>query len=218
MMNFLRKHKNIIFIITITAFISSFIPHLFYSKNYIAKVNGVKIPLKIFNSLTLLNQLQSVKKVTNKQLTAKDLNEIQIRLTKLLIESEILYQQSKLYGIIVTDEELKTCLQNLEIFKSNNTFDKKKYYSFLKLIQMTPKEYETILKKQICGNKLKMILAFSVKLWNYELENSIKQDSSTIKNNLVQEKINLILSDWYSNIVKNSKIKITETKKQTIFN
>lgn len=211
MMNFLRKYKNIIFIITITAFMGSFIPYLFYYKNYIAKVNGVKIPLKIFNSLTLI-QLKSIKNVTNKQITEKDLNKIQMKVTNLLINNEILYQQSKLYGIIVTNEELKTYLQNLEIFKSNNTFDKQKYYLFLKFIQMTPKEYETILRKQICENKLKITLANSVKLWNYELENSLKQDSSTIKNNLVQEKISLILKDWYSNIVKNSKIKITDKK------
>jgi len=206
MMNFLRKYKNIIFIITIITFISSFMPHLFYTKNYAAKVNGTKIPLKILNSLTSV-QLQSIKKVTNKQITEKDLKEIQAQLLSLLVKNEILYQQSKLYGIIVTDEELRTYLQNSESFKNNNNiFDKQRYYSFLKTIQLTPKEYETIIKKQICENKLKMTLASSVKLWNYEFENSLKQNSSVIKNNLIQEKINLILNDWYSNVVKNSKI------------
>ncbi|MDR1400734.1 MAG: SurA N-terminal domain-containing protein [Endomicrobium sp.] len=211
MMNFLRKHKRIIFIVTITTFIGSFIPNLFYSENYIAKVNGVKIPLRTLNSVTILH-LQSIKKMKNKQITEKDLNEIQTRLTKFLVDKEILYQQSKLYGIVVSNEELKTYLQGLEVFKNNNTFNKQKYYSVLKFVQMTPKEYETILRKQICENKLKTILASSVKLWNYELKNSPKQNSATIKNSLVQKKINIILNDWYSNIVRNSKIKTINKK------
>ncbi|MDR1511333.1 MAG: SurA N-terminal domain-containing protein [Endomicrobium sp.] len=203
MMNFLRKHKNIIFVITIAAFISSFLPNLFYPKNYVAKVNGVKIPLKILNSIT-----KSIKTETNKKLTEKDLNEIQTRAINLLVENEIFYQQSKSYGIIVTDKELKTYLHNSEIFKNNNIFDKQKYHSFLKYIQLTPKEYEVFTRKQICKDKLKIIILNSIKLWNYELTNSPKQNFPAMKNNLARKKAHLILDDWYSNILKNCKIRI----------
>jgi len=208
MMNFLRKHVRIIFIITITAFIISLVPvYLFCSKDYIAKVNGEKIPVKLFNSLCNI-AVKAHKKITNNQITDKNLNEIQNRILNSLILNEIFYQQSKLYGITVTDKEVKAYLQNSESFKTNNAFDKQKYYSFLKLLQMTPKEYETLEKKQMCEFKLKTILLTSVKVWNYELQEALKENPSATKTSLYQTKINFILKEWHSNIFKNSKITI----------
>jgi hypothetical protein len=167
-------------------------------------VNGVKISVKLFNSVyTDFRQM-----VSDQQLSSEDLKELKTRIVYSLVQDEILYQQSKLYSITVTDEELRNDLRNSAKFEDNNVFNIRKYHAFLNSIQMTAKEYEAMRKKQIAAVKVKMLISSCVKLWNYELENALKQESSMTKNALIQAKINFILNDWYSNIFRNSKITV----------
>jgi hypothetical protein len=216
MMNFLRSHMRIVFIIIIITFICGifvgFGAYMFgYKEDFktAVTVNGTKIDIKLFNLVyTQLSEMHE--ETTNKPLTKKDLNEIKIKTIQVLVQNEIFYQQSKLYGIVVTNKELKSNLENSSQFKNNNFFDIKKYYLFLQSIQMTPREYENLIKKQIAGNKVRMIIAHSVKLWNYELETAIKQNHSMTEDILLQLKINIVLNEWYSNITKNSKISINK--------
>ncbi|MDR0820698.1 MAG: SurA N-terminal domain-containing protein [Endomicrobium sp.] len=208
-MNFLRKHIRIIFIVTIVAFIgSSFagvVYYFFSSKNdfkTFVVVNGVKIPGKLFNSIyTDFRQM-----INDRQLSDEDLKELKTKIIYSLVQDEILYQQSKLYGITVTDEELRNDLQNSIRFKDNNIFNIRKYHAFLNSVQMTAKEYETMRRKQIAAVKVKMFIASCIKLWNYELENVLKQEPPVTENALIQIKVNFILNEWYLDIVRNSKI------------
>jgi len=65
------------------------------------------------------------------------------------------------------------------------------------------------MRKQIAASKLKVILIFSVKLWNYERENAYKRNgllTPAEENTLWETKAEFILGEWYSNVFKNSKI------------
>jgi hypothetical protein len=213
-MNFLRKHIRIIFIVTIVAFIASSFAgvgyYFFDSKDdfkTFVVVNGVKISRKLFNSVyAYFRQMLS-----DQQLSDEDLKELTSKIIYSLVLDEILYQQSKLYGITVTDEELRNDLRNSEKFEDNNVFNVQKYHAFLSSIQMTTKEYESMRRKQITAVKVKMLISSCVKLWNYELGNTFKQESLITKNALIQSKISFILNEWYSDIVRNSKIKISKS-------
>jgi hypothetical protein len=210
-MNFLRKHIRVIFIVTIVAFIvSSFAGvgyYFFDSKNDLKSfvvVNSVKIPEKLFSSV-----YADFRQMTNdQQLSDEDLKKLKTRIICFLIQNEILYQQSKLYGITVTDEELRNDLRDLAKFEDNNVFNIRKYHAFLNSIKMTAKEYETMLRKQIAAVKVKILISSCVKVWNYELENALKQDPPITKNALIQAKVDFILNEWYSDIVRNSKITV----------
>jgi hypothetical protein len=208
MRNFLSKHIRIIFIVTIVTFIgSSFAGVGYYFFGYkndfktFVVVNGVKIPGKLFDSV-----YTNFRRMTNGQHSNEDLKELKFRIIYSLVQDEILYQQSKLYGIVVTDEELRADLQNSAKFKDNNVFNIRKYHAFLNSVQMTAKEYETMRRKQIVAIKVKMLIASCVKLWNYELENALKQEPPITENALIQTKVNFIFNEWYLDIVRNSKI------------
>ncbi|GHT10328.1 hypothetical protein AGMMS49532_10010 [Endomicrobiia bacterium] len=211
MMNFLRKHIRIIFIVTIVAFIGSSFAgvgyYFFSSKNdfkTFVVVNGIKVPEKLFNSVyTDFRQM-----INDQQLSDADLKELKTKVIYSLVHDEILYQQSKLYSIVVTDEELRNDLRNSAKFEDNNIFNIRKYHAFLDSIQMTAKEYETMRRKQIAAIKVKMFIASCVKLWNYELENAFKQEPSITENTLIQAKVNFVLNEWYLDIVRNSKIAV----------
>jgi hypothetical protein len=206
MMNFFRKHIRVIFVITIVAFTLGIFGgggyYFLGSKDYVVKINGTKISVRRFENLVKIYS-----RMISDQLSEQNLNVIKTVAMKALIEEEIFYQQAKIYGIVVTDEELRTDLQNSERFKDNNVFSKVKFTTHLTSIKMSPKEYESLRKRQIAGNKLKRILVSSVIVWEHEFEEAVKQDSSVTRDILRLTKANnVIVNEWYLPITNNSKI------------
>ncbi|MDR3112312.1 MAG: SurA N-terminal domain-containing protein [Elusimicrobiota bacterium] len=217
-MDFFRKHSRIIFIITIVMFFASTFLGLgsavFYSTNETAvSVNGKKISSRLFDSV-YYNFIDAYEQsLSNQPLTEEITRELKAKTVQSLVENEIFYQQAIRYGIEVSDDELKVDLQNSPMFKNeSNIFDLQTYYSFLNKIKLSPKEYEKLRKKQIAGNKLKALLVPAVRLWNYETTDIIKEgtDTSVALNAAFQSKVNAILNEWYSNVVRNSAVIVNE--------
>ncbi|MDR1418290.1 MAG: SurA N-terminal domain-containing protein [Endomicrobium sp.] len=208
MMNFFRKHVRVIFIVTIVAFVGviifSAIVNSLGSNDYAVKVNGKKVPLRLY-MFVYENTVESYQKTSGVYLSDNQKQQLKANILQTLVQDEIFYQQSKLYCISVTDEELSLDLQNSLQFKENGVFSTTKYMAFLRAMRMSPKEYELLRKKQIAGIKLKMLLASSVKLWNYEVVTVAKQKDKT-KEELFSSKINVVLNEWYQQVIKSSKI------------
>ncbi|MDR1086899.1 MAG: SurA N-terminal domain-containing protein [Endomicrobium sp.] len=210
MMNFFRIHMKVIFIVTVVAFLGGIffgaVSFLFNKpSDFVVKVNGTRIPVNLFYSI-YTRSVRGYEQTANKALDEKELNEIKSRVIQTLVQTELLCQEAKKYGIIVTDEELKNDLQNSLEFRDGNAFSMQKYTAFLNAIQMKPKEYENLRRKQVEANKLKILMASSIKLWNYEVESAEKQKSSLSKNDLFFTKVNVILTEWYIGAIRNSKI------------
>jgi peptidyl-prolyl cis-trans isomerase D len=199
-----------IFIVTIITFLGGIFlgagSYLFNkSSDFAAKINGTKIPMNLFYSI-YKSSVKGYQQTTNKSLDEKELNEIKVRVIQILVQTELLCQEAKKYGIIVTDEELKSDLQNSLEFKDGDSFNILKYTAFLNTIQMKPKDYENLRKKQLMANKVKMIMASSVKLWNYEVESISKQNPPVHKNDLFFTKVNVILTEWHDGAIRNSNL------------
>jgi peptidyl-prolyl cis-trans isomerase D len=199
-----------IFIVTIVAFLGGIFlavgSYLFNkSSDFAVKINGTKIPMNLFYSI-YKSSVKSYQQATNKSLDEKELNEVKARVIQTLVQTELLCQEAKKYGVIVTDEELKSDLQNSLEFKDGDTFSMHKYMAFLNAVQMNPKDYESLRKKQLMANKVKMIMASSVKLWNYEVESASKQNPPIHKNDLFFTKVNVILTEWYTGAIRNSNL------------
>ncbi|MCL2485752.1 MAG: SurA N-terminal domain-containing protein [Endomicrobia bacterium] len=211
MMNFLRKHMRKIFLITISAFVAgiffSGFGTAFFSRDHqsAATVNSTEIPLSLFNSM-YLSSTEMMRNMSKEELTDEMLTQIKIKTLQALIQEELFYQQSKKYGIQVSDLELTRDIQNSAMFKNNNMFDPRMYYAFLRGLKLTPKEYENLRRKQISGEKLKILLASSIKLMNAEYEAAAKADPNMTRDLALQMKINTLLNEWYINLAKSSKI------------
>jgi len=217
MMNFLRKHMRKIFIVTIFAFVGGtfvgggaylFGPETDY-KTAVA-VNGEKIPVKLFNSM----YNETVERAQNElkdSLTDEQIAQIKINIIQVLVQEEIFHQESKKYGILVSNEELKNDIQNSPAFRNQNYFDVRMYFDFLRRLRMSPKEFEALRRKQIASEKLKIVLASSIKAFDFEVEEAKRTHPEITKDGLLQMKANIILNDWFMNTVKASKITPNET-------
>lgn len=217
MMNFLRKHMRKIFIVTILAFIGAtfmgfgaylFGPETDYKTALV--VNGKKVPVKLFNSI-YNDSLERAQNEMKDSLTDQQIMQIKVGIIQLLVQEEIFYQEAKKYSVVVSDEELKNDIRNSMIFRNGNAFDINAYYNFLRHMRMSPKEYEALRKKQISSEKLKIILASSIKAFDFEVEEAKKTDASVTKEILLQTKANVILNEWFMSAIKSAKITTNET-------
>lgn len=218
MMNFLRKHMRKIFLVTIIAFVGgTFVgggAYLFGPDTDFktaATVNGKKIPMSLFNAI-YTNSSEMYKRQANDTLSEEQFTELKVRTLQALVQEELFYQKSLDYSVVVSDDELINDLRNSAMFvDENNAFDSRRYYAFLNSIKMAPKDYEEMRKKQIAGEKLRVLLISSIKAGNLELEEAKREKPEITRHELAMMKANAILNEWYIDLAKGSKISTNDT-------
>ena len=211
MMNFFRKHKvAIILIILIGFFGGTFIAGFGVSTfgnssslDTVAVINGKKIPYKYYYSL--YNNALNMLKQSGQNVTEELIKLTQNQILRTLVQDELIWQQAKDYGITVSDNELAKDIQSYPYFLNDKgQFDSRNYYQFLNNLRMTPKDFETLRRKQIAANKLQMLVASAARISKSELE--------TLKGSNIPEttqiKANEVLNDWFDIVKRKSKIKI----------
>jgi hypothetical protein len=216
MMNFLRKHKVKIFLLTICGFLAGtfvgFGSYLFGERTYYdtaAVVNGQKIPYKIYYSL--YNNSVSIIRNSDMDLTEELMKRIQNEIITSLVKDELIYQQADKYGIIVSDSELAADIQKYPYFlNENKQFDSRYYFQFLNNMRLSPKEFENLRRKQLISNKLQLLIASSAKMSDAQ-EKFLKENSKEEIDEamLLQIKPNEILNDWFEKVQDKSDYKIT---------
>jgi hypothetical protein len=216
MMTFLRKHKIKIFLITILGFLAGtvvgFGSYLFGEKTYydtVAVVNGHKIPYQTYYAL-YNNALNMVRQANNGNLTEEMSKRVQNDILKSLVQDEIIWQQTKNYGIIVSDEELARDIQSYPYFLNDKgQFDSRYYFDFLNNMRMSPKDFESLRRKQLASTKLQIFIASSARITDSELKALRKLYPGTEDNALLQMKMNEVLNSWFENVRQTTNLKIT---------
>ncbi|MCF6172958.1 MAG: peptidylprolyl isomerase [Campylobacteraceae bacterium] len=79
-----------------------------------------------------------------------------------IINETLLLNFANDLGLIVIDSDIKDKLKNDKNFQINGVFDKNRYYTLLKNRQISAKEYENGLKKELLLNKLQAILKLPI--------------------------------------------------------
>lgn len=212
MMNFFRKHKVAIILIILVGFfggtfIAGFGVSTFGNRassfDTVAVINGKKIPYKYYYSL--YNNTLNMFRNSGQNVTDELMNLTKNQILRTLVQDELISQQTKKYGITVTDNELAKDIQSYPYFlNEKGQFDSRNYYQFLNNLRMSPKDFETLRRKQIASNKLQMLVASAARVSNSEFETGT---SSSIPE-LTQIKANEVLNDWFDTVKKNSKIEI----------
>ncbi len=231
-MQFLRKYKRIIFIVTLIVFVLGvFIGFggYFFSRganiDAIALVNGVKIT----NTKFYRYYRDTVQSLRDKgQDITEDIEKTkQTEVLRDMIQEEVFYQESKKFGVNVPDVELARYIQSFDGFKHNGVFDRNVYFQVLQYrLKTSPAEFEEERKRNIAIAKLRMIVSSSVNLTlpeinlalNQKYKNSIVKDDEKNKfiTQLRQEKLMAVFEEWYRSVGRDLKVKefLSETFKQ----
>jgi len=214
------RHKVKIFLITIFGFFAGtfvgFGSYFFGDKNYfdtVAVVNGEKIPYKVYYAL--YNNTLEVLRKSGQEMTDDTIKKIQSNVVNSLVLDEILWQQTKDYGISVSQDELVMDIQNHKYFlNEQGVFDSRYYFNVLNNLRLTPKEFENMRKKQIAANKMKVLIASAISdISESEFKNISSVTPQITKDYILQLKNNEILNDWFDKIRSETSIKITMNDK-----
>ncbi len=108
----------------------------------------------------IYNYYQEKSKGTFTEEKAKKLNLKHTALLELEDNALLLNYAHKL-GLRALDSEVEQNLENTKAFQNGGVFDKNQYFRVLRSIQITPKEYENSLRRQIVLSKINNILNLS---------------------------------------------------------
>jgi peptidyl-prolyl cis-trans isomerase D len=163
MITFMQTHKKWLIItiwIATFAFVGAgFVGWGAYSygkkEDTVAKVKNTEISVKDVQTIysQLFNQLNQRMGGKLDEATAKQFGLQKVAFQRALTRA-ILIQFAKDNGIYITDEELAKNIESTPMFQTNGKFNKTLYKRFLAQINLTPKEYENNIRKDLMINKL----------------------------------------------------------------
>ncbi|NPB07937.1 MAG: hypothetical protein GXN96_03300 [Aquificae bacterium] len=87
-----------------------------------------------------------------------------------IITREVLYQKARELGWYVSDEEVLDHIRENELFHENGEFSVKRYREVLERFNLTPAEYENIVRKSIAAQRVLTFLENGVYLLPEEVE------------------------------------------------
>ncbi len=224
-MDFVRKHRETIFIITIIGFLAGifvgFGSYFFIGKtpaDNVLEVNGIGIPYKHFTNL--LSQVRRSMTENNESQAEDTIKQKKQEVLQHLVQEELFWQEARKYGIIVSDLELASDLQSYPAFQQNGRFSHALYYRILnEVLHETPREFEESRRKMIAAFKLRALIASSVRITEpelqveYEIQNKGNMQDFEKKRDKFQqqhrkEMIGIVFTDWERYLNHNLKVKV----------
>lgn len=108
----------------------------------------------------------------------KQLN-LEDRVLHSLVDRAVLLIAAEKAGITVTEKELQETIMNTEYFQRNGVFDPNVYKRALKLSRLTPRAYESGLRKDMIIAKMSNLIGETAELTSEELKilDSVKDDN-----------------------------------------
>ncbi|MBN1621576.1 MAG: SurA N-terminal domain-containing protein [Endomicrobiales bacterium] len=225
MMEFLRKHRQTIFIITISGFFAGvfvgFGGYFLGRKSIndaVAEVNNIKIPYKQY--VQIFNRSLNDMRKEEDEITEDLLNKKKQEVLQDLIQEEVFWQEAKKYGITISDGELAADIHHYPAFQQDGRFDQRAYYHILRnILHTTPKQFEESRRRQIAIFKLRHLIASSVGISEAELRfeyarankgdmSKFNEERASFMENLKQQKVSMVFAEWFKKLNQTVKIKV----------
>lgn len=211
MISFFQTHRQIIFIVTISAFLIATFVGMGAYVGYQKPTDAVATVGK--NSISYRKYQQNLSR-TMEMYREQGLTEIpeflekQIEMSVLnsLIGEELLYLSACDYGFYVSDYSVATTIKAM--FSSDGNFDEGLYRNYVdRELRMKPNEFENDLRQSMMANEFRAMLVLSSKLLPGEAERVYMERNKSMKDfnkdefsvSLKQEKAQALLN-YYLNI------------------
>ncbi|MDP8222949.1 MAG: peptidylprolyl isomerase [Candidatus Lernaella stagnicola] len=149
---------------------------------WVAQVDGVPIGARV-----LVNTEQSIAKMYRDRFGESadsflaNMDMTGIALNKLITE-RVIQSLALQMGLTVTDAELGNTIVKNPVFYQNGRFNRERYIQILRRQKVSPTDYETDLRRQLLGQKLRSLVLSSVKVAESEVQEEF--DNRELKVNL----------------------------------
>jgi len=98
-----------------------------------------------------------------------------------LVERELLIQEGARLGVVVTDEDLSTAIQQMPSFRVNGTFDKDAYERAASASFGSPKRYEDRLRRDLLAQKMMALLRETTQVAEEEVRQAFDAESDRVE-------------------------------------
>jgi peptidyl-prolyl cis-trans isomerase D len=148
----------------------------------VAVVNGEEIPFQRFQRAQS-NIIAAYERTARQRLTpelAERLGLSQQVINELVTEA-IVIQGAGREGVRVTDDELRSAIQQIREFEENGRFSREQYLRVLRQIRLDPGEFETEVRRQLLRRKMETLIKQGVKVSEEELHEAYRQRHERVR-------------------------------------
>jgi len=226
-MNWLRKHRYKIFLITVVGFIAgSFVGFgsYFFTKSpadAAIVVNGEKISYKRYRArfTQYMNNRQDKAPMTQERTAQMKQEAIQD-----LVRETVLLNEADKYHIRVTDNELANYIQSAPAFQKDGKFDQMAYLQVVtQVLRVPPDQFEEDRRRELRIQKLQLLLSNAVKVSPLDFQISVQQKLADAKpeerkkiqenplafrEELRREQVSHVFNEWFGQIQNQIKVKV----------
>ncbi len=209
MMDKLRKNmKKVMWVITVL-----FIGGLFFwfgtgagDHNTVARAGRTRIEYRTYQQ-RITQHINRMRQELEEDLTDAQLIEARHEVLSSMINQELRYQEASRIGITVPDQEVIETIRGLPQFQEDNVFNFQLYRQALRFsMNMTPEEFEDLIKRDLAIRKLERHILSSVRVTEPELKLRYRSKHGSLagfedkrrelENQLLQEKRTALYGHW----------------------
>jgi peptidyl-prolyl cis-trans isomerase D len=148
----------------------------------VAVVNGEEIPQERFRRAQA-NIMAAYERVARQRLTpelAERLGLSQQVINELVTEA-IVIQGASREGVGVSDDELRTTIEQIREFQENGRFSRDEYLKVLRQIRLDPGEFETEVRRQLVRRKMEALIKQGVKVSEEEVRQAYTERHERVR-------------------------------------
>src|SRR6266849_6138123 len=176
MRDYARSLKIVVFILTSgVLFYFGTGPFEGARSNAVAVVNGEEIPFERFRRAQS-NLIAAYERMSRQRLTPELAERIGLsqQVVNELVTEAVVIQGAATEGVRVSDDELRSTIQQIREFQENGRFSRDEYLKVLKQLRLDPGEFESEVRRQLIRRKMETLIKQGVQVSDADVAPYVK--------------------------------------------
>src|SRR5580765_8518944 len=150
--------------------------------NIVGTVNGEEIPTERFRR-TQANLIEQYERMTRQRLTPEMIERLGLnqRVMSELVNETLIVQTAAREGVRVSDDELRSRIQDMREFQQDGRFSRARYLRILKQVRLEPGSFEAEMRRQIIRKKIEDLVKDGVKVSDAELQEAYSARNQQVR-------------------------------------
>ena len=150
--------------------------------NIVGTVNGEEIPTERFRR-TQANLIEQYERMTRQRLTPEMIERLGLnqRVMNELVNETLVVQTAGREGVRVSDDELRSHIQEMREFQQDGRFSRDRYLRILKQVRLEPGNFEAEMRRQLIRKKIEDLVKDGVKVSDTELQEAYSARNQRVR-------------------------------------
>lgn len=189
MRDYARSLKFVLLIVIVVFILTSGV--LFYfgtgpfeggPSSAVAVVNGEEIPVERFRRAQT-NLIAAYERMSNQRLTPELAERLGLsqQVVNELVTETVVIQGAATEGVRVSDDELRSTIQQIREFHENGRFSRDEYLKVLRRLRFDPGEFENEIRRQLVRRKMETLIKQGVKVSDEEIRQAYREQHERVR-------------------------------------